>query len=396
MRILIIYRHFWPDSPPYASMLRETSAHLVRGGHEVTILTEQPSYKTADLMRVTPGVEHLDGVTVERLKRGPGRRLAAVLFPVRAFAMTALWRLRRRRFDLVWTATMPPAVNGLGARCVARLLRARFIYHCQDIYPELQVFTGNWSGSGMLARLVGWIDRANTHAADRVVVLSQDMARTILARGVPADRIAVLNNFMLPDFDLDEPAATVTKPKGLFRVIFAGNIGRFQGLDALIDAARLLDDGSNRIEIVIMGEGAAEAELRRAAVGLSNVSFVSHRPFREAAPMIASADLALVSLKPGIYRAAYPSKTLTYLGLGVPILAMIEPESELAQTLHIRRLGRVVPHGDPVALAAEIRKAADAKDDGARVRALRYHAEHLSKEAVLARWTALVSEVGAA
>ena len=112
--------------------------------------------------------------------------------------------------------------------------------------------------------------------------------------------------------------------------------------------------------------------------------------------MIASADLALVSLKPGIYRAAYPSKTLTYLGLGVPILAMIEPESELAQTLHIRRLGRVVPHGDPVALAAEIRKAADAKDDGARVRALRYHAEHLSKETVLARWTALVSEVGAA
>ncbi|SFH05903.1 Glycosyltransferase involved in cell wall bisynthesis [Palleronia marisminoris] len=395
MRLLVIYRHFWPDSPPYATMLREIAAHLVRDGHDVTVLTEQPSYKVADRAQNAARFEAVDGVEVHRLGRGPGRRIAALLFPVRALWTAMVWRLRGRRFDVVWTATMPPAVNGLGARGAAWLLGARFVYHCQDIYPELQVFAGNWTSSGLLARIVGWIDHANTRAADRVIVLSRDMAQTIQARGIGAKKIAVVNNFMLSDFE-GPPPAPAAKPEGVFRVIFAGNIGRFQGLETLIGAARLLDDGSNRIEIMIMGEGAEEAALRRSAQGLRNVQFVPHRPFRDAAPTIATADLALVALKPGIYRAAFPSKTLTYLGLGVPVLAMIEAESELARTLLTEGIGRVVPYGDPAAMAAEIRAAADAQNNGTRNRVARYHASHLSVEAALSRWSALVSEVGAA
>ena len=45
MRILIVYRYFWPDTPPYATMLRDISRWLAEAGHDVEILTAQPSYK---------------------------------------------------------------------------------------------------------------------------------------------------------------------------------------------------------------------------------------------------------------------------------------------------------------------------------------------------------------
>ena len=78
MRILAIYRHYWPDSPPYASMLRIITAHLAAEGHNVTMLTEQPSYKAADRMASSAPHETQDGVSVRRLSRVPISNLALI------------------------------------------------------------------------------------------------------------------------------------------------------------------------------------------------------------------------------------------------------------------------------------------------------------------------------
>jgi glutamate racemase len=71
-----------------------------------------------------------------------------------------------------------------------------------------------------------------------------------------------------------------------------------------------------------------------------------------AIPLIADSDVALVSLSKGIYKVAYPSKILTYLGLGVPILGMIEPYSEMARELRKAKVG-VIPVSDSAEHIAE-------------------------------------------
>jgi glycosyltransferase involved in cell wall biosynthesis len=404
MRILVVYRHFWPDSPPYASMLRTIAAHLAGEGHDVTVLTEQPSYKTADRGSTSPAREVLDGVTVRRMGRLPGmgsgvvRRLGAVLFPLRTMLHALGRRLKGERYDVVWTATMPPAINGLGTRIAARVLGAKFVYHFQDIYPELQTFAGNWKAGGMLDRAVGGIDRRNAQKAAACIALSDDMADTIAARGIAREKIHVINNFMLASFGEDAALPHhLAKPEGTFRVIFAGNVGRFQGLEAFVDAARLLADDRPDIEFMLLGEGAALDMLRRKAEGLPNIRFEGHMPFDAAKPVIASADLGLVSIQPGVYRTAYPSKTLTYLGLGVPVLAVVEPESALARHVEENRVGRVAPGSDGTALATAIREAHDARDDvaQARARALDYYERDLSREAALGRWSALMRSLEA-
>lgn len=404
MRILAIYRHFWPDSPPYAAMLRTITAHLAAEGHDVHVLAEQPCYKTTDRALSRPARERVDGVSVRRLGRLPGQnlalfgRLALLLFPARVVLAALLARLRGERYDLVWTATIPPGINGLAGRIAARLLGAKFLYHFQDIYPELQTNAGNWKKGGFLDRLVGAIDNGNANAAQAMIVLSGDMADTVAARGIERTKISIINNFMIDEFDghaTPEIPTNLQKSAG-FTAIFAGNVGRFQGLEAVVEAARTLATTAPEVEIFILGDGAAKASLQAQAKDLPNVRFHGHLPFESAQEVIAQADLGLVSVDAGIFRTAYPSKTLTYLGLGVPVLAVIEPQSELARTLTEQGLGYVAQGREPADIADAIEQAASNRPQthAMRDRAREYYAAHLSKDAVLAQWSALIAQMG--
>lgn len=383
-------------------MLRTITAYLAAEGHDVAMLTEQPGYKSADRAVSCATHEKRNGVTVRRLGRLPVadfgflRKVAAALFPIRVIFYVFVQRLRGNRYDVVWTATMPPAINGLGARIAAWILGAKFIYHFQDIYPELQTFAGNWRRGGILDRVVGWIDHGNAQSAAVCIVLSEDMADTIADRGVARDKIRVINNFMLSSYSAEGPLPEhLAKTDGTFRVIFAGNIGRFQGLEAFVDAAQILIDERPEIEFMLLGDGVEKATLKVRAKGLENVRFEDHMPFDAAKPVIASADLGLVSIQSGIYRTAYPSKTLTYLGLGVPVLAVVEAESALARHIEENGVGHVVPGSDGKALAQTIREAHDARADIAmsRERALAYYASGLSCEAAMERWGVLMREL---
>lgn len=405
MRILILYRHFWPDSPPYASMLRSIGRHLVAQGHEVTVWTQQPSYKPSDLARRMPREEMLDGIRVERLRTlpfyrrfAPARIIDKVAFPLRLLGKAVWRRLRGERYDLTWTATIPPVAQGMVGRWIAHMFGAQFLYHCQDLYPELGAHSGFWRAGGLLDRLLRRIERRNRQRADLLVALSQDMAATVRSLAEPRGKLAVVNNFMLEDFaspQAAKPALPARVEGERARLIFAGNLGQFQGLDLLIDAMRLVEAQRTDVELVFMGEGKALAGLRAQASGLSQVVFEGHRPFEQAQAEIAAADVGIVSLEPDIYRLAFPSKTLTYLGLGLPLLCIVEPESELARMVAHEGLGWVAPRSTE-AIAETICAIADRRSGLPKMRehAAAWFARELDRPAVMARWAELVTALG--
>lgn len=352
MKILILYRHFWPDSPPYASMLRSIARRLAADGHEVTIWTQEPSYKQSDLAHRVPRREVLDGIKVERFGVLPGFRriwtvriLDKLAFPTRLL-LKALWRwFKGERYDLVWTATIPPVAQGMIGRWIAGLFGAKFLYHCQDLYPELGGHSGIWKEGGLLDRMLSGIERRNRARADVLVALSEDMAATVRKLASPRGELAVINNFMLEDFSGDTSHSALPLPaspssaREKVRLIFAGNLGQFQGLDLLVDAMKLVEAQRSDIELVFMGEGKALAGLKAQSAGLTSIVFEPHRPFRFAQAEIAAADIGVVSLEPEIYRFAFPSKTLNYLGVGLPILCVIESESQIAQWIQREGVG---------------------------------------------------------
>ncbi|MBM0171289.1 glycosyltransferase family 4 protein [Altererythrobacter sp. C41] len=362
MKILILYRHFWPDSPPYASMLRSIARTLVEAGHEVTIWAEEPCYKPSDRSLSVPRHTSVDGIRVERLARLPDRvatepmrLLDKLLFVPRLLLKAVVRRARGARYDLVWTATIPPVIQGWAGRTIAGLFGAQFLYHCQDLYPELAGHMNLWRQGGLLYRIMARIERRTRSRADLLVTLSADMAAAVRKLGNPR-KLLILNNFPLEDFTAtdDQVMSRVASPPrddGKIQLIFAGNLGNFQGLEAVVEAMRLIEADCPKLEFLLMGEGKALPRLQKRAADLSNVRILPHLPYEEARRVIADADIGLVSVESGIQRYAFPSKTLTYLELGLPILTIVDTASELANMVTSKGLGWVSAGRDCVAIS---------------------------------------------
>ncbi len=403
LKVLAIHRYYWPDAPPYASMLRAIVARWAADGHTVSVLSSQPSYKRdADIPR-QPAEQELDGVAVRRLDLPAehGRLLTRLANVVR-FSW-AIFRHARNHgpYDVIMASTVPPVVVGAAARLAARFTGARFVYHCMDIHPEIGRISGEFRNP-LIFSLLRRIDAGNCRAAARVVVLSKDMEVAIGKRsGVYDANIEVINNFNLPSFSGEQPAglpAALEKGEGQFRLLFAGNIGRFQGLEAVVDAMFELGSRLN-IELVFLGEGRAVSDLKaRSGKFLGGrIRFFPHQSVDVARQVIRTADLCLVTLAQGIYQYAFPSKTMTYLGEGRPLLVCVESCSELAAFVRAENVGIAVDPGSPQALAAAI---AELVDDPLRYREMEEQAARAGKQyfdqsTVLDRWSGFMRELAA-
>jgi glycosyltransferase involved in cell wall biosynthesis len=402
MRIVLIHRYFSPDSVPYAEILRQIAAHLGGLGHEVEVLTCQPSYRPPEGGRA-PRLERLGSqITVRRWPVLPDRRSAALkAVNLVSYCAWLLFRsFRTGKVDVVMAASTPPVAVARVASWLARRCGARFVYHKQDIYPDVMV-AARVLRAPRLAVLLQRIDARTERRADRVVVLSRDMAETIRRRGVEAGRIAVINNFdpWAPGAGpgVDGSRRPDRGPGERLHVAFAGSLGRFQNLETVVAALTTLGNDP-QIAFHFFGDGSLRGFVERevAKHGLTNVRVYGYRPPHEVAQFLrVKADIGIVSLPPGMIWAAYPSRTMAYLRHGCPVLALVDKDSELAET--IVRAGAGV-QADPDSAA----QLADTLWDlayrpstllGARKCAIDLYRTHFEAGRQLDRWTELFERV---
>jgi glycosyltransferase involved in cell wall biosynthesis len=304
------------------------------------------------------------------------------------------------RYDLVMCSTAPPVLLGWLTSLAARLRRARFVYHCMDLHPEIGRLSGDFARPWVY-RLLLRMDSATCRRAAAVVVLSPDMRAALIERDPRlADRVLVLNNFDIPSFEPGKPEPGVRRPDpDMLTVAFTGNIGRYQGLETIAEAVLAPDERLSHVRLILMGEGGAKAGLNElaenAAPGRRNrLVLLPHGTSDEARALMREADLGLVSLVPGVIAYAYPSKTATYLSEGLPVLAAVEPDSGLAREILEWGVGGVlcVETTDSVvnALAAWSKR----KEELATMRGRAADAwrEHFSADAQLKEWDGLLAE----
>lgn len=397
MRILLIDQYFWPDMPGYFAWA--IGRQLAADGHHVTVLSMQPSYNSnrGELRR--PFREDVDGLIVVRVPTAIRRQRTALskLLAGLILSIAAFWAVARGRYDAVRFATAPPVMLGLAVVAARRVTsgRTKLVYHCQDLFPEI-LRPDPKTQRPVWFRILRRLDAVVSRASDAIVVLSSDMAETMASRGVASDRIVIINNpSIVQSTDSPIPDDLPTQVADQPLVLFAGNLGNFQGLDQLIDAAHLLEH--EPLQICLMGEGPMKEELRRKAGALHGRT-VHFLPF--VAPEIAfavlqRADVAVISIAPGVYRAAYPSKTTTALMAGCRLVVIAERESELVRTTLDHDLGTWARRGDPGVLAAALRREAHGTCVSERRRIMGIARARYSHEVILPRWTELFERIAA-
>lgn len=396
LKVLAVHRYYSPDSPPYASILRSITTRWAADGHEVEVQSTQPSYKPNTAVDRQPRREWLEGVLVRRasLPREHGRPLVRLL-NVALFTALVVRRIVRGGYDVVMVSTVPPVVLAWAASWAARLRGAKFIYHCMDIHPEIGRISGDFANP-TLFRALRRADSGACNRATRVVVLSHDMADAVRNRPRDRARIEIINNFELGSVASDHASGELSSLQAdSLHVVFTGNVGRFQCLDEFIVGQARLPDST--ITLTVMGDG-KEAEKLKAQARMSpdvDVRFQSQQDADTARDLIRSADLCLVSLAAGIHQYAFPSKTMTYLAEGKPLLVVMESDSELAQMVDALGIGVSTPPGDPGRLSEVLGELATSPD---KLRALAHAARHkgpeiYSRERTLDRWSDLLADI---
>ena len=242
----------------------------------------------------------------------------AISFLLMSRRMILLVKKHVQKDDKVLMVTNPAPMVPLMARLKKKIgFELNILVH--DVFPE------NTRPAGLKLPLYGVFkhifDRAYSKA-DQLIVIGRDMAH-VLARKIKDS----LKGNIEPKITIIENWADIKNikpqpfPEGKIIIEYAGNIGRVQGLENVMD--KLPDD----VEFHIYGTGAMEEKLKSRKQ--ENVFF--HGPYfrSQQNTVLAACDIALVTLQEGMYGLGVPSKTYNILASGRPILFFGPKNSEI-------------------------------------------------------------------
>jgi glycosyltransferase involved in cell wall biosynthesis len=371
------------------------AARLAKDGHNVEVLSSQPSRRAENNVKM-PSLSLEEEVLVQRLNlpSEAGKPIRRVLNALH-LGFVLIVKVLKYRHHIIISTSIPPVLGGFFAAVAARITGARFIYYCMDLHPEIGRVSGDFSNT-ILYNLLRSIDGWTCRQASPVLVHSVDMSNTLRNRPRGSEyTIKLMNNYALQSVSkLPDDGLSVQESftQNKLTIVYAGNFGRFQGIETIVEAMGLISYRKD-IELVLLGEGVAKNALITLKEQLNaKIRFLDYQPLEVAKEIIKKCDLGLVSLIPNMYKYAYPGKTMAYLELGCPIIATVEPESELVQTMTTEGYGFSVPIGNSQALAELLTTLADDPSWRAPMRkaALNAYEKQFSHEVVLSRWSELV------
>jgi glycosyltransferase involved in cell wall biosynthesis len=371
VHVCFFNRSYWPDQAATGQLLTELAGDLVAGyGCAATVVAGRPLNAAAaadDASSWRPVVrESHDGVGILRAN---GTRFRPRRFAGRAsnyltyFGSSLVASFGVRAPDVVVSLTDPPII-GLAAWWMARRTGARFVFLCEDIFPEVATLLEDFHNP-FVNRALDRTNRFLLRQADAVVALGDRMrSRLVDEKGADPARVHVIHNWA--DCDHIKPGAKdnpFSRAMGFadrFVLMHSGNVGLSQNLDVLVEAADRLR-AKERLTIAIVGDGARRAWLEGevARRRLSNVRFLPYQPKETLHDSFAAADAFLVSLKAGIEGYIVPSKLYGILAAGRPYIAAVDPTCEAAEIAANHRCGLLARPGDAADLADKIAALCD-------------------------------------
>lgn len=354
MKILVVSQFYTPDITAAAFRIRESVDLLRASGHDVRVITSMPHKALAEGDSVSLDEQGIYRVTLTSLEgSGMRRYLLHYLSFVFSSTMKGLsMRVGQWRPDVIWT-TSPPLFTGISGIILARVWRCPVVFDVRDIWPESAVAAGQLSAAGRAFKIGKSLEKRLYDGVNYITCVSKPMAEYIGSRS--RTPVAVVYNGVLRS-SLSEVADS--KPKR--RILYAGNLGRVQGLDVIVRvfAQAISENLLPGWTLEFLGSGALEAELRTLVgeLGIGNRVFF-HPPVRKEVALaeLEKSALLFINLKSdGVFSLTIPSKVFDCMIANRPILAGITGEGRAIT----ERTGGNIPFvpSDPKTLLEAMRR----------------------------------------
>jgi glycosyltransferase involved in cell wall biosynthesis len=394
MKLLLITNYFPPEIGAASHLYYDLASKLVEQGHEVSVVTGFPRYNVnKDDLPVRYKVkaltmhEVMNGISVYRIKTAPFPKYVPIArgLDYLTVATTLLLRsllLKKHDVALVYS---PPLFLGNSAWALRLVKGTPFVVNVQDLFPQSAIDLGLLTNQ-YLIKAFRWLERKIYEQADAVTVHSEGNAEHVETVSGKKARPVVMPNWV--DTNTLKPAKRhndFSREYGLddkFVVSFAGTLGYSQDVGIMVRAAEELQD-LNDLLFLIVGDGAQKEEWVAKSAHLKNVRWLPMQP-REVYPSVLHAsDICLATLKADVKTPVVPSKILSIMSAGKPVIATMDLAGDAPRIIKEAEAGYALAAEDETQLASAIRELYSdrAKALAMGMRGREYVMAHFSLEA---------------
>ena len=359
MRILLVSQYYYPER----FSVTDIAESLVKLGHEVTVLTGRPNY---GFQRVLEEYKHVkfeerNGVKIHRVSVKP-RKISriSIISNYLSFHRTGKRFVRhfKEEFDVVLSISLSPVISISPALLYAKKHNVPCVLYCQDLWPESTLVTHAVKKNSLMYKILYKWSKSIYQRCDRIVISSPSFKEYFEKELNIKDKVFnVVNQPILNSSKTSEPINYENK----FNLVYAGNIGKIQLTDLLVEAMKYVETPDVKLHLMGMG-----SELNQIKEKISNenlqdkVIYEGAYPIEKAEAYYVNADALIVSLKnEGYVGKTIPNKAIQYMKYGRPLLVVAQGDTY--DTLS-RANGSVFAKEDPKDIARAIDELCNLKE----------------------------------
>lgn len=331
-KIFIVSELFYPDTCTTAHILTKIADRLSKQ-HEVSVICGPSGYDNSQILSESDKLNNIDIIRIGKSNFDKNNIPQRILkFVTLTCQLTNELRKRVDSKDEVLIVTNPaPLMVFISGLKYFKHFNLTILVH--DVFPENTIPAGIFkSESNILYRLIRKVFNKAYSTADRLIVLGRDMKDMM--------NMKIANSRRKPDVTIIENwsehadciSETNVSPK--VNILYAGNIGRVQGLEFVINA---LQKTTNKdLNLTLRGSGAMLDHIT------DNYPFIQYEGSfnrENQFEILSKCDIALVTLSKGMYGLGVPSKTYNILAAGKPILYIGDPRSEVSLLIKENNIG---------------------------------------------------------
>ena len=358
MKILQLSPYYFPEQISSSHLTKDLEEAYVNAGFDITIYAPTPTrgitediyqkYRKISYEEFYHGKIKLNRFAMFREGKNPiGRAFRYVLVNIIQY----MKGIHEKDVDVIVGASTPPTQGMLCALVKKKLSKkygkpVKVVFSLQDVFPDSLVLTGLTKKGSFIWKIGRALEDYTYKNVDEIIVISEEIKENILAKGVPESKITVIRNWIdinvvRPISDQHNQLRTELKlTDGVFYVVYAGNIGKAQGIDMIVDAANQMKHEPT-VKFLLFGNGAEEAVIKKKIIDLEldNIVLYPLQPADKVSEVYSLGDACIVACKKGSGKNAFPSKTVSIMATATPVIAAFDEDSELCNVLKQYHVG---------------------------------------------------------
>lgn len=362
MRVLVISQYYYPEQFRINDICKE----LVKRGHRVTVLTGIPNYPEGKYYEgygpTKKRKDIKDGVDIIRLPIIPrGKKSIMLILNYLSFVISGFFwsKFTRKKFDKVFIYEVSPMFQALPGIWYSKRKKIDSYIYVMDLWPESVQLVTNMKNKTVLKCINKVVDYIYKNCK-KIFTSSESFIENINKRGHERKKLIFwpqyAEEFYIP-LKKEEHIINEMDTKD-FKIVFAGNIGYAQGLDIIIDTAKILKTKNIKVKFFLIGDGRAKEDLVKLVDEYKledYIKFIDKKPAEKIPEYYANADMAFITLKKNLISdEILPAKLQSYFACGVPILG--SADGEIKNVIEKSKAGFCVESGKPEKLAEQIEK----------------------------------------